>query len=128
MTAPQVNIDQLRRQFPEEVVRYFDAVVAAKFATIDSQIEDIQEQLNWIQEIIDEAVAQAEQDFIHTALQDLVEELKPYIRVVIEEWVYDTRSWEKFRFYIDSQENIDELTDKDPHLLYIWTETWEDDE
>jgi hypothetical protein len=33
--APQVDIDQLRRQFPEEVVRYFDAVVAAKFQQVD---------------------------------------------------------------------------------------------
>lgn len=122
MTAPQVDIDQLRRQFPEEVVRYFDAIVANKFATIDSQIEDIQEQLNWIQEIIDEAVAQAEQDFIHTAMDDLVEALKPYIRVVIEEWVYDERTHTKFKFYIDTQENIDAITDKQPNLLYIGTE------
>jgi hypothetical protein len=57
----------------------------------------------------------------------LVNELKPYIRAVVEEWVYDERTHTKFKFYVDSQENIDEITEKDPHLLYIGTETWEDD-
>ena len=60
--------------------------------------------------------------------QDLVNELKPYIRTVVEEWVYDERTHTKFKFYVDSQENIDEITEKDPHLLYIGTETWEDDD
>lgn len=128
MTAPQVDLDQLRRQFPEEVTRYFDAMIAAKFAAIDSQIEDIQEQLNWIQEIIDEAVAQAEQDFIHTALQDLVEELQPYISQAVstdlQNWVYNSKpgSTARYKFYIDSQENIEALPERENWVIYIWTE------
>lgn len=49
MTAPQVNIDQLRRQFPEEVVRYFDEVVGATFAIIDPAIEELQEDISQVQ-------------------------------------------------------------------------------
>jgi hypothetical protein len=41
MTAPQVDIDQLRRQFPEEVTRFFDAMIAAKFASIDGRISEV---------------------------------------------------------------------------------------
>lgn len=128
MTAPQVDLDQLRRQFPEEVVRYFDAVVAAKFATIDSQIADIQEQLDWIQQIIDDAVAQAEQDFINTALQDLVTALQPYISQAVatdlQNWVYNSKpgSTARYKFYIDSQENIEALTERENWTIYIWAE------
>lgn len=128
MTAPQVDLDQLRRQFPEEVTRYFDAMIAAKFAAIDSQIADIQEQLNWIQQIIDDAVEQAEQDFIHTALQDLVTELQPYISQAVatdlQNWVYNSKpgSTARYKFYIDSQENIESLPERQKWVIYIGTE------
>lgn len=128
MTAPQVDLDQLRRQFPEEVTRYFDAMIAQKFATIDSQIEDIQEQLNWIQQIIEDAVEQAEQDFIHTALQDLVTELQPYISQAVstdlQNWVYNSKpgSTARYKFYIDSQENIEALAERENWTIYIGTD------
>lgn len=132
MTTPQVDIDQLRRQFPEEVVRYFDAVVAAKFQQVDWRISAIEEHLTTLEDEINSAAQTAanaaEAAFISQALTDLVNELKPYIRTVVEEWVYDERTHTKFKFYVDSQENIDEITEKDPHLLYIGTETWEDDD
>lgn len=131
MTTPAVDIDQLRRQFPEEVVRYFDAVVAAKFQQVDWRIAAIEQTLTTLEDTINNAAIsaanQAEARFISQALTDLVNELKPYIRTVVEEWVYDERTHTKFKFYVDSQENIDEITEKDPHLLYIGTETWEDD-
>lgn len=41
MTTPTVDVDQLRRQFPEEVARYFDAVVDDRF-TSDLKIFQIQ--------------------------------------------------------------------------------------
>lgn len=132
MTTPTVDIDQLRRQFPEEVVRYFDAVVAAKFQQVDWRIAAIEQTLTTLEDTINNAAIsaanQAEARFISQALTDLVNELKPYIRTVVEEWVYDERTHTKFKFYVDSQENIDEITEKDPHLLYIGTETWEDDD
>lgn len=131
MTTPTVDIDQLRRQFPEEVVRYFDAVVAAKFQQVDWRITAIEQTLTTLEDTINNAAIsaanQAEARFVSQALADLVDELKPYIRTVVEEWVYDERTHTKFKFYVDSQENIDEITEKDPHLLYIGTETWEDD-
>lgn len=131
MTTPQVDIDQLRRQFPEEVVRYFDAVVAAKFQQVDWRITAIEQTLTTLEDTINNAAIsaanQAEARFVSQALADLVDELKPYIRTVVEEWVYDERTHTKFKFYVDSQANIDEIVDKDPHLLYIGTETWEDD-
>lgn len=46
MTVPQIDIDQLRRQYPEEIVRYFDSVVEAKFAIIDPAIEQLQEDIS----------------------------------------------------------------------------------
>ena len=132
MTTPTVDIDQLRRQFPEEVVRYFDAVVAAKFWQVDWRIAAIEQTLTTLEDTINNAAIsaanQAEARFISQALTDLVDELKPYIRTVVEEWVYDERTHTKFKFYVDSQENIDEITEKDPNLLYIGTETWGDDE
>lgn len=132
MTTPTVDIDQLRRQFPEEVVRYFDAVVAAKFQQVDWRIAAIEQTLTTLEDTINNAAIsaanQAEARFVQQALTDLVDELKPYIRTVVEEWVYDERTHTKFKFYVDSQANIDELEEKDPHLLYIGTETWEDDD
>ena len=132
MTTPTVDIDQLRRQYPEEIVRYFDAVVAAKFWQVDWRIAAIEQTLTTLEDTINNAAIsaanQAEARFISQALTDLVDELKPYIRTVVEEWVYDERTHTKFKFYVDSQENIDEITEKDPNLLYIGTETWGDDE
>ena len=129
---PILDIDQIRRQFPEEVVRYFDAIVEEKFSEVDWRMNVIENTLDdyetELPAIAQTAANNAEALFISQALTDLSNELKPYVRAVVEEWVYDTRSWAKFRFYIDSQENIDAIENKNPHLLYIGTETWEDDD
>lgn len=136
MPTPQVDIDQLRRQYPEEIVRYFDEVVAAKFAAIDWQIDDLEQQLAWIQETIDAAVAQAEQDFINTALADLATALEPYVSAQIaaqigtqvetelRKWVFNSKagSTARYKFYIDSIENIEALAEREKKMLYIGTE------
>lgn len=136
MPTPQVDIDQLRRQYPEEIVRYFDEVVAAKFAAIDWQIDDLEQQLAWIQETIDAAVAQAEQDFINTALADLAAALEPYVSAQIaaqigtqvetelRKWVFNSKagSTARYKFYIDSIENIEALAEREKKMLYIGTE------
>lgn len=127
MTAPQVDIDQLRRQFPEEVVRYFDAVVAAKFAEIDWRIQDIEDTLTqWetdIPNIAQSAADQAEADFVAQALDDIVEQITPEIDEYIAQWIVDENTWTKFKFYIDTQENIEALTDREDNIIYIWKET-----
>lgn len=123
MTAPQVDIDQLRRQFPEEVVRYFDAVVAAKFAEVDWRIQDIEDTLSdyetQLPAIAQAAADQAEADFVAQALDDIVEQVIPEIDEYLDEWIIDTNSWRRYKFYIDTQENIDELVDRDEYTLYI---------
>lgn len=127
MTAPQVDIDQLRRQFPEEVVRYFDAVVAAKFAEVDWRIQDIEDTLTqWetdIPQIAQSAADQAEADFVAQALDDIVEQITPEIDEYIAQWIIDENTWTKFKFYIDTQENIEALTDREDNIIYIWKET-----
>lgn len=127
MTAPQVDIDQLRRQFPEEVVRYFDAVVAAKFAEVDWRIQDIEDTLSeyetQLPAIAQAAADQAEEHFIAQALDDIVEQLIPEIDEYLDEWVVNTKDWTRYKFYIDSQDNIDALVDRDSHTLYIWDES-----
>lgn len=136
MTAPSVNIDQLRRQYPQEIVRYFDEVVAAKFAAIDWQITDLQRQLDWIQATITAAVAQAEQDFINTALADLAAALQPYVSAQVaaqvwtavetelRKWVFNSKtgSTARYKFYIDSLENIEALAEREKKMIYIGTE------
>lgn len=127
MTAPQVDIDQLRRQFPEEVVRYFDAVVAAKFAEVDWRIQDIEDTLTqWetdIPQIAQSAADQAEADFVAQALDDIVEQITPEIDEYIAQWIVDENTWTRFKFYIDTQENIEALSDREDNIIYIWKET-----
>lgn len=124
MTAPQVDIDQLRRQFPEEVVRYFDAVIAAKFAEVDWRMQDIEDTLSdyetQLPAIAQAAADQAEADFVAQALDDIVEQIIPEIDEYLDEWVIDTNTWARYKFYIDTQDNIDQLVDRDEHTLYIW--------
>ena len=126
MTAPQVNIDQLRRQFPEEVVRYFDAVVAAKFAEVDWRIQAIEDTLSqWetdIPQIAQNAADQAEERFVAQALDDIVEQITPEIDEYIAEWVVDTNTWARYKFYIDTQANIEALADREDYTIYIWKE------
>lgn len=127
MTAPQVDIDQLRRQFPEEVVRYFDAVVAAKFAEVDWRMQDIEDTLTqWetdIPQIAQNAADQAEADFVAQALDDIVEQITPEIDEYIAQWIIDENTWTRFKFYIDTQENIEALSDREDNIIYIWKET-----
>lgn len=130
MTTPQVDIDQLRRQFPEEVVRYFDAVVAAKFQQVDWRIAAIEQTLTTLEDTINNAAIsaanQAEARFISQALADLVAELRPYIATEVDtevaKWVYNTRTWARYRFYIDSEENIEALEERQKRMLYIGSE------
>lgn len=126
MTAPQVNIDQLRRQFPEEVVRYFDAVVAAKFAEVDWRIQDIEDTLTqWetdIPQIAQNAADQAEERFVAQALDDIVEQITPEIDEYLAEWIVDTNTWARYKFYIDTQENIEALADREDYTIYVWKE------
>lgn len=132
MTTPSVNIDQLRRQFPQEVVRYFDAVVEAKFAEVDWRLQDIEDTLEWweteIPQIAQSAADQAEQDFIQQALSDLVTELQPYISQAVStdlrNWVYNSKpgSTARYKFYIDSQENIEALAERENWTIYIGTD------
>lgn len=127
MTAPQVDIDQLRRQFPEEVVRYFDAIVANKFAEIDWRIQAIEDTLTqWetdIPQIAQNAADQAEADFVAQALDDIVEQITPEIDEYIAQWIIDENTWTRFKFYIDTQENIEALSDREDNIIYIWKET-----
>lgn len=130
MTTPQVDINQLRRQFPEEVVRYFDAVVAAKFQQVDWRIAAIEQTLTTLEDTINNAAIsaanQAEARFISQALADLVAELRPYVVTEVDtevaKWVYNTRTWARYRFYIDSKENIEALAEREKKMLYIGTE------
>ena len=126
MTAPQVNIDQLRRQFPEEVVRYFDAVVAAKFAEVDWRIQAIEDTLTqWetdIPQIAQNAADQAEERFVAQALDDIVEQITPEIDEYLSEWIIDTNTWARYKFYIDTQENIEALADREDYTIYVWKE------
>jgi len=143
MTTPQVDIDQLRRQFPEEVVRYFDAVVAAKFSVIDSQIAALQQVVAGLAEQINsaaqQAANQAEARFVQQALADLANSLKPYVSAQISEeigtqvedtvetelkkWVYNSRTNARYKFYIDSEANIEALASRENQMIYIGTET-----
>ena len=127
MTAPTFDVDQLRRQFPEEVARYFDAVVEAKFAEVDWRLQDIEDTLEWweteIPEIAQSAADQAEADFVAQALWDIVAQIIPEIDEYLDEWVVNTKDWTRYKFYIDSQDNIDALVDRDSHTLYIWDES-----
>lgn len=82
-----VNLDNLRRQFPEEVVRYFDAVIAEKFSVIDSQIAVLQQTVVGLAQQINsaaqQAADQAEARFVQQALNDLAETLEPHISAQI---------------------------------------------
>lgn len=120
MTAPQVNIDQLRRQFPEEVVRYFDAVVSA----LEWRIAAMEEALPQIAaDAATDAATAAEQAFEQQALAAIVAQLSPEIDEYISEWIVDARTWARYQFYIDTQENIEALTDREDNTIYVWKET-----
>lgn len=127
MTAPTVDVDQLRRQFPQQVVQYFDAVVQAKFAEVDWRLAAIEEHLTTIEWEIDtaanRAAAAAEVEFERRALADIVQQLMPEIDAYIAEWVVDENTWERYRFYIDTQENIEALIDREDNTIYVWKET-----
>ena len=123
---PILDIDQLRRQFPEEVVRYFDAIVEQKFTEVDWRMNVIEDTLEGIEEelptIAQNAADQAEADFVAQALDDIVEQIIPEIDEYIAEWVVDTNTWAKYKFYIDTQENIEALVDREAYTIYIWKE------
>ena len=124
---PILDIDQLRRQFPEEVVRYFDAIVEQKFGEVDGRMNVIEETLDdyeeQLPEIAEEAAMLAEQAFERQALSAIVEALSPEIDEYVAEWIVDTRTWEKYKFYIDSQENIDNLSEREDNTIYLWRST-----
>jgi len=115
MTTPTLDIDQLRRQFPEEVVRYFESIVSA----LEWRIAAMEEALP---QIAADAATAAEQAFEQQALAAIVAQLTPEIDEYLAEGVVDERTWERYKFYIDEQENIDSLSDRDSHTLYIWKE------
>lgn len=130
MTAPQVDIDQLRRQFPEEVTRFFDAIVQAKFASIDEQyneanwkIASINEELDWIDEVIDNAAQQAAQeakdDFIEEAWEEVVALLRPYIATELREWVFNEYDNSRLKFYVAESSIVESIAEKDEHTIYI---------
>lgn len=116
MTTPTVDIDQLRRQFPEEVVRYFDAVVSE----LEWRIQAMEEALP---QIATDAATAAEETFEQQALAAIVAQLSPEIDEYISEWIVDTRTWARYQFYIDSQANIEALEEREPNIVYIGTET-----
>ena len=112
MTTPTLDIDQLRRQFPEEVVRYFESIVSA----LEWRIAAMEEALPWIAA---EAAAAAEQEFEQQALWAIVEQLTPEIDEYLAEGVVDERTWERYKFYIDTQTNIDNLSEREDKTIYI---------
>lgn len=116
MTNPTLDIDQLRRQYPQEVVRYFESVVSA----LEWRIQAMEEALP---QIAEDAATQAEQAFERQALSAIVEAVSPEIDEYIAEWVVDTRTWERYKFYIDTQANIDELADRDDNVIYVWKDS-----
>jgi hypothetical protein len=84
-----LDIDQLRRQFPEEVVRYFDAIVEQKFGEVDGRMNVIEETLDDYEEqlpqIAEDAATQAEQAFERQALSAIVEAVSPEIDEYVAE-------------------------------------------
>lgn len=82
-----VNLENLRRQFPEEIVRYFDALIAEKFSVIDSQIAALQQTAAGLAQQINsaaqQAADQAETRFVQQALNDLMKALTPRISAQI---------------------------------------------
>lgn len=131
MTAPQVDIDQLRRQFPEEVQRFFDAIVQAKFDeiqqdinTINWRIDWINEELDWIDEVIDNAAEQAAQEakdeFIEEAWEEVVALLRPYIAEEIKDWVFNEFDNSRLKFFVAESSIVEAVADKDDNTIYIW--------
>lgn len=135
---PILDIDQLRRQFPEEVVRYFDAIVEQKFGEVDGRMNIIEDTLDdyetELPAIAQAAADQAEQDFINSALADLATALQPYVAAQvatevwtqvtdeIQRWVFNKRTGARYKFYIDTAENINALTERENKVIYIWTD------
>ena len=113
MTTPAVDIDQLRRQYPEEIVRYFESVVSA----LEWRIAAMEEALP---QIAADAAAEAEQAFERQALAAIVAQLTPEIDEYLAEWIIDERTWERYKIYIDTQENIDNLSEREDNTVYVW--------
>lgn len=130
MPAPQVDIDQLRRQFPEEVQRFFDAIIQAKFADvqqqfeqIDTKIGQIDEKLVEVDEEIDNAAQQAAQqakdEFIEEAWEEVVALLRPYIATELREWVFNEYDNSRLKFYVAESSIVESIAEKDEHTIYI---------
>ena len=113
MTTPTVDIDQLRRQYPEEIVRYFDSVVSA----LEWRIQAMEDALP---QIAATAAAEAEQRFEQMALAAIVAQLTPEIDEYLTEWIIDERTWERYKIYVDTQANIDNLSEREDNTIYIW--------
>jgi hypothetical protein len=56
-------------------------------------------------------------------LSAIVEAVSPEIDEYVAEWVVDTRTWERYKFYIDTQENIDMLADREDNVIYVWKDS-----
>ena len=121
---PILDIEQLRRQFPEEVVRYFDAIVEQKFTEVDWRMNNIEDTLEdyetELPAIATAAATQAEQTFEHMALSAIVAQLTPEIDEYLAEWIVDERTWERYKIYVDTQANIDNLSEREDNTIYIW--------
>lgn len=113
MTTPTLDIDQLRRQYPEEVVRYFESVVSA----LEWRIAAMEEALP---QIAADAATAAEQAFEQQALAAIVAQLTPEIDEYLAEWIVDERTWERYKIYVDTQANIDNLSEREDNTIYIW--------
>lgn len=124
---PILDIDQIRRQFPEEVVRYFDAIVEKKFTEVDWRMNNIEDTLSdyetELPAIANAAATQAEQRFEQMALSAIVAAVEPELDEYIAEWVVDSRTGNRYKFYIDTQENIEALSDREDDTIYVWKET-----
>lgn len=124
MTQPTVDIDQLRRQFPQQVVQYFDAVVQSmewRLTVIENTLTRLEDEV--IPQVANAAAQAAEQAFEQQALSAIVAELAPEIDEYISEGIVDIRTGNRFQFYIDTQEHIDELADRDDNVIYVWKDS-----
>lgn len=124
MTQPTVDIDQLRRQFPQQVVQYFDAVVQSmewRLTVIENTLTRLEDVV--IPQVANAAAQAAEQAFEQQALSAIVAELAPEIDEYISEGIVDIRTGNRFQFYIDTQAHIDELADREDNVIYVWKDS-----
>ena len=135
---PEYDIDQIRRQFPQEIARYVEALVNLGFSELSWQMDQIQLAMNSVQDSIDtlenttlpamvtnaatSAATAAEQTFENMALSAIVAAVQPELDEYIALWVVDTRTWERYKFYVDTKANIEALTDREDNTIYIWKE------